>query len=265
VVAFGVCGWSLGRSGPDQLERAAELGFSLVHLDGDEVVRGDWLPDGPAAAAAFADAAERTGVGIAAVSPGRLNQLGLTSPDGSEEARACQQSITVAVAAAVTLGARLVFLPSFRNGQIPDDAGLRRTAEVVRWACDKAADHDLLIATENTLDVEGNLRLLAEVGRPNARILLDTLNPALWGHDVAAYTESLWLHLVDQVHVKDGRDGRMGNAALGDGQAGIEETVAVLRAHGFDGSLISENEYGGWAAGGATRDIAWLTRAFGTA
>ena len=48
----------------------------------------------------------------------------------------------------------------------------------------------------------------------------------------------------------------MGNAALGDGQAGIEATVAVLQAHGFEGSLISENDYAGEAAGGAARDIA---------
>lgn len=262
MVGIGVCGWSLGRSGPDQLARAAELGFGLIHLDGDEVVRGDWLPDGPAAATALATASARTGVGIAAVSPGRLNQLGLTSPQGSVEARACEQSIAVAIAAAAALGAPLVFLPSFRNGEIRDEAGLRRTAEVVRWTWDVAGDHDVQVATENTLDAAGNLRLLAMVDRPNARILLDTLNPALWGHDVAAYTEALWPHLADQVHVKDGRDGRMGNAPLGDGQADLAATVVVLRAHGFDGSVISENDYADEAADGAARDIAWVTRAF---
>ena len=101
------------------------------------------------------------------------------------------------------------------------------------------------------------------VDRPNARILLDTLNPALWGHDVATYVESLWPHLADQVHVKDGRDGKMGNADLGDGQAGLEATAAVLKALGFDGSLVSENDYQGDGAGGAARDIAWLTESFG--
>ena len=218
MVRIGVCHWSLDGPGPGALARASELGFSAMHLDGDELARDSWLPDGPAMAATYAEAAARTGVRITAVSPGRLNQLGLTSPDGSEAAASCERSIGVAIAAAGALGAPLVFLPSFRNGEIRDEAGLRRTAEVIRAACDIAARHGLLVATENTLSAADNLRLLALVDRPNARILLDTLNPALWGHDVATYVESLWPHLADQVHVKDGRDGKMGNAALAMGR-----------------------------------------------
>ena len=88
------------------------------------------------------------------------------------------------------------------------------------------------------------------IDRPNARVLLDTQNPALWGHDVAAYVERLWPRLANQVHVKDGRDGRMGNAVLGDGEAGVRRRPsAALRAHGFDGILISENDYTGEHAG----------------
>ena len=107
-------------------------------------------------------------------------------------------------------------------------------------------------------------RLLAIVDRPNARVFLDTQNPAQWGHDVPAYVDTLWPHLADQVHVKDGRDGRMGNAALGDGEAGFIATAAALVAHGFDGMLISENDYAGEAAGRAAGDVALLTGLFAT-
>ena len=263
MISIGVCQWSLDRHGPGALTRASELGFGVIHLDGDELARDSWLPDGPVMAATYAQAADATGVRIEAISPGRLNALGLTSPDGSEAASSCERSIAVAIAAATTLGAPLIFLPSFGNGEIRDEAGLRRTAEVLRWTCDAAADHGLLIATENTLGAADNMRLLDLVDRPNARILLDTLNPALWGHDVASYVESLWPHLADQVHVKDGRGGKMGNAALGDGEARLEATVAVLKTNGFDGSLVSENDYPGDGVG-AARDIAWLTESFGT-
>ena len=160
------------------------------------------------------------------------------------------------------LGAPLIFLPSFRNGEIRDEPGLRRTAEAVRAACDLAADHGVFVATENTLGAADNVRLLAMVDRPNARVFLDTQNPALWGHDVAAYVAELWPWLADQVHVKDGRDGRMGNAALGTGKAGFGATAAALVARGFAGSLISENEYTGEAIGTAAQDIATLTRLF---
>ena len=262
MIRFGVCQWSLDRRGPDALARAAELGFEAIHLDGGELVSGDWWPDGPAIAATYAEAAADTRVSIAAVAPGRLNQLGLTSPAGSEPARLCEQSIAVAIAAAARLGAPLIFLPSFANGEIRDEPGLRRTAEMMRATCDLAAEHGLLVATENTLSATDNLRLLGSVDRPNARVLLDTLNPALWGHHVAASVDALWPHLADQVHVKDGRDGQMGNAALGDGQAGFGATAAALEAHGFEGSLISENDYTGEHAGRAAQDVATLTRLF---
>jgi 2-epi-5-epi-valiolone 7-phosphate 2-epimerase len=264
MVSIGVCQWSLDARGPDALVRAAELGFSAIHLDGDDLAIGDWWPDGPGAAVAIEAASARTGVTIAAVAPGRLNQLGLTSPAGSEEARSCERSIAVAIHAAARLGASLIYLPSFVNGEIRDESGLRRTAEAMQGACDLAAADGLLVATENTLSATDNLRLLASVDRPNARVLLDTQNPALWGHDVAAYLDALWPHLANQVHVKDGRDGRMGNAPLGDGEAGFAATIAALKAHGFDGSLISENDYSGDAAGRAAHDVTLLTRSFPT-
>lgn len=263
MVTLGVCQWSLDRRGPDALARAAELGFTAMHLDGG-VLAGDWSPDGPAVAGTYSDAAEQAGVRIVAVAPGRLNELGLTSPAGSENARSCEGSITVAIRAAAHLGAPLIYLPSFVNGEIRDEDGMRRTAEVMRAACDLAADHGVSVATENTLSAADNLRLLAMVDRPNAQVLLDTQNPALWGHDVAAYVESLWPYLASQVHVKDGRDGQMGNAALGTGQAGFAATAATMKAHGFDGMLISENDYSGEAAGSAAQDVALLTALFPT-
>jgi len=261
MIRIGVCQWSLDRRGPDALARAAELGFSAIHLDGGELLSEGW-PDDPVVAARYEAAAADSGVTITAVAPGRLNQLGLTSPAGSDQARSCEGSIAVAINAARRLGAPLIYLPSFANGEIRDERGLRRTAEAMQAACDLAAEHGLLVATENTLGAADNLRLLAMVDRPNAQVLLDTQNPALWGHDVAAYVETLWPRLADQVHVKDGRDGGMGNAALGDGEAGFAATAAALKARGFGGSLISENDYAGEHAGRAAQDMATLTRLF---
>ena len=209
-------------------------------------------------------AAAATGVEIAAVAPARLNQLGLTSAAGSEAAKACEANIVVAIQAAAAFGAPLVYLPSFVNGEIRSESDLRRTAEAMQVACDRAAAHGLTVATENTLGAEDNLRLLAMIDRPNARVLLDTQNPALWGHDVADYAERLWPRLANQVHVKDGRDGRMGNATLGDGEAGVAATAAALKTLGFDGILISENDYTGEHASRAGRDLATLARWFGS-
>jgi sugar phosphate isomerase/epimerase len=139
---------------------------------------------------------------------------------------------------------------------------LQHTAEVLQAACDQAAPYALTLATENTLGLEDNLKLLAAVGRPNLRVLLDTQNPFMWGHAVPALVAGLWPHLSDQVHVKDGLGAEMGNAVLGQGEAGFLETAQALRARAFDGWLISENDYHGERRSLAARDIAVLAGLF---
>jgi 2-epi-5-epi-valiolone 7-phosphate 2-epimerase len=261
MIKCGVCQWSVDGAGVQALARAAELGFTAIHLDAGPL-DSDLLLDDPARLAAHRQAARESGVQIGAVSPSYLNDYGPTNPPSSESARRCQQLIEIAIGAAAQLGAPLVFVPSFRAGEIRDDTDLRRTAEVLQAACDLAAPHGLLVASENTLGVEGNLRLLELTGRDNLQVLLDTQNPVLWGHDTAALTAELWPHLSDQVHVKDGHDGQMGNAALGAGQSGFAATAAVLKAHGFAGTFISENDYLGENAGRAAQDLAALAALF---
>lgn len=54
-----------------------------------------------------------------------------------------------------------------------------------------------------------------------------------------------------------------GDAVLGEGEAGFLDTARALRANGFRGTLISENDYQGARAANAARDIAVLSAAFG--
>jgi hypothetical protein len=99
---------------------------SQLRLDDDEV-RERYLQAGRAC-----------GVRIGAIAGADLNHLGLTSPAGSRNARRCWDSIRIAIDAAADMDVAMVFLPSFRAGEIRDDAGLRRTAEMLAAACDYA-------------------------------------------------------------------------------------------------------------------------------
>jgi L-ribulose-5-phosphate 3-epimerase len=262
-VVVGVTQWSLDGRGADTVRRAAALGFEAIHLDSGEL-DGDLRLDDAAVRDAYLLAARESGVRIAAIAGGDLNALGLTSPRGSADARRCRDSIRIAIDAAADMGVPVVFLPSFRAGEIRDEADLRRTAEVLAEACDHVNGRAVTVATENTLDAAGNTRLLAAADRPDLRILLDTQNPFLWGHPVAPMVDALWPHLVDQVHVKDGRDGVMGDAALGEGESDFAATAGALRRHSFAGTVISENDYHGDRSSLAARDIATVAAAFRT-
>jgi 2-epi-5-epi-valiolone 7-phosphate 2-epimerase len=255
--AIGVTQWSLDGRGPETIERAAALGFETIHLSSG-ALDSDLRLDDDSVRDRYRRAADDCGVTIGAISGGDLNDLGLTSPAGSPEATRCELSIRIAIEAADDLHVPLVFLPSFRAGEIHDDAGLSRTAEVLAEACDFASGRPVTVATENTLSVDGNLRLLRATRRSDLRVLLDTQNPALWGHAVAPMVDGLWRYLVDQVHVKDGIDGVMGNAVLGEGDSGFAATMAALRRRGFAGALVSENDYHGGRSELARRDIAIL-------
>ena len=73
--------------------------------------------------------------------------------------------------------------------------------------------------------------------------------------------DALWPHLVDQVHVKDGRDGAMGDCRARRGRIGLRRTARrAAPARGFAGSAISENDYHGEAQALAARDIAIVAR-----
>jgi sugar phosphate isomerase/epimerase len=260
--AIGVTAWSVDGHGPAAVHRAADLGFETIHLDSGEL-DGDLRLDDDAVREGYVRALRERGVTIGAIAPGDLNDLGLTSPAGSRAASRCWDSITVAIDAAAEMLVPVVFLPSFRAGEIRDDAGLRRTAEVLAAACAYVGRRAVTVATENTLDAEGNLRLLEAAARPELRILLDTQNPALWGHKVPAMVDALWPHLAPELHVKDGMDGSMGNAILGEGDSGFLSTATALRRHGYTGALVSENDYHGARSVKAGRDIAILAHAFG--
>jgi L-ribulose-5-phosphate 3-epimerase len=261
-IRIGVTQWSVDGEGPDALHRAAALGFEAMHLSSGEPEDAQTLDD-VSLRDGYLQAARDTGVAISAIAPGGLNDLGLTSPSDSPNARACWDSIRIAIDAAVEMDVPLVFLPSFRAGEIRDARDMRRTAELLASACDYVAGRPVSIATENTLGADGNLRLLAGAGRPDLRVLLDTQNPALWGHRVAFLIDALWPHLADQVHAKDGRDGEMGNTLLGEGEASFLESAGALRDRGFAGAVISENDYHGERSHLAARDIQVMTQAFG--
>lgn len=257
-VRFGVTAWRLEAPGPEALAVAARLGLDCVQVELGVPGREDYLPR---ALAAWRCAAGRSGVRITGVGAKVVNDLGLVEPEHSPEARRCRDVMDAAVDAAAQLGVGYVFFPSFRRSRIHDDIGLHRTAAALGRACRRAVAAGIQIGSENSLGAADNVRLLEAVREPNFRIAADTYNPGLFGHDVPELLRVLRPHLADQVHVKDGRDGVMGNVPLGEGDGRVGAALEALRAGGFAGALLLENDYRGAAGEDALRaDLTRLRR-----
>jgi sugar phosphate isomerase/epimerase len=254
MINIGVAQWCLDYQGVNAVFRAASLRLSAIQIDvgGDE---GAPFLDSAVVQSAYLQAVKETGVEISAIGANALNDYGMTSPVTSKSSNECWNLIQLAIDGAKNMGVKLVFLPSFAKGEIRDEIGLLRTAELLDRACSVAAKYHILIATENTLGIEGNLKLLKYVDQPNLKILLDTLNPALWGHQVPELVRGLREYLCSQIHAKDGVGGGMGNTLLNTGEANFSETIEALLASDFQGLLILENEYKQQTENRIKRDI----------
>ncbi|MBS1789638.1 MAG: TIM barrel protein [Acidobacteria bacterium] len=261
MVRIGVAQWCLDRNGVDAVYRAAELGFAALQVDAGEPSGSPFL-SAPGIRRAYLQAAQDTGIEISAIAVNVLNSLGLKSPKGSKESKQCWDSIQLAIESAAAMNIHLVFLPSFENGEICIKDDLMNTAEALRKACEYAEGSPLEIASENTLGVADNLKLITTVCHPKMKILIDTLNPVLWGHRTVDLIKGLRHYLCNQVHAKDGLGGEMGNAALTTGQANFAESSRLLRELGFSGYLILENEYGQEAELRVARDLTVIRQLF---
>ncbi|MEE1756451.1 sugar phosphate isomerase/epimerase family protein [Streptomyces sp. SP18CS02] len=251
----GLAGWRL----PVEHARAVELtrrsGADGLQLDLGGPGRGARLDD-PATLDEVRSAAAAHGVELLAVSGNTLNDIGLTAPEGTDDARRARRTLIRVLDAAHALGAPLAFVPSFRRSAIDGPRALRRTVSVLSWAAGEAADRGLSLANENDLAPDRARALAEEIGSPAFRLLLDTYNPRVAGVDVLALVEATAGLLAPQVHLKDGVDGVAGQVPLGDGDGRVAEALAALRKRDFAPyALVLENDYRDGGTERLARDI----------
>lgn len=236
---IGVAQWRLDCSGAAALYRAAQLGFTAIHVDAGDGNDSPFLYD-TAILRSYQNACKETSISITGIAVNVLNRYGLYN---TENAHRSWQAIQSAIDAAAALEVHLVFLPSFHKSEIHNRDELLRTAEVLRRACLYGAGQQVFIATENSLGTKESFELIQQVEQPNFRLLFDTQNPVLWGHKPEELIEELHTFFCNQIHVKDGQGGMMGNTLLTKGLANIPATLQALQEAHFSGDIILENDY----------------------
>ncbi len=256
MIRFGVCQWIMDCSGVEALPRAAELGFEGIQLG---IAEENRAIHEPALQNAYLRASQETGVAIVGFGINSMNVLPLFSPPDSDEGRRCHDLMRSALDTALAMGVGLVYCPGFFDAEIRTDEQLQRAAAMLRRGCEHIEGQPVLLATENTLDAARNLRLLELVDHPSLRVLIDSYNPVLYGHQAAALLHDLPARYQSkQMHAKDGRNQVMGNVPLGQGEGRFEDFVQALKDLGFEGWLISETDYRSNADELAAADLATM-------
>jgi L-ribulose-5-phosphate 3-epimerase len=224
---IGACDWSLGkRCDPAALDIAKQIGLDGVQVD-LHAAAGDMPLRRPEVQKLYLEAAKRTGLEIASLAIGEMNNVPLKS-----DPRAAQwlaQGIDVCKA----LGLRIVMPACFNRG----DLDMSKTAEidhlvgVLRDVAPKAEKQGITIGLEDYLSAEDNMRIIDRVGSPAVRVYYDVGNSTDKGRDVLKEIRTLGRRkLICEFHFKDG------NSMLGQGRIDFRQVRKAL----------DDIEYSGW-------------------
>jgi sugar phosphate isomerase/epimerase len=195
---IGACDWSLGKqSDPAAFDVARQIGLDGVQISLG-TVQNDMHLRRPEVQKAYVEAARRTGLEMASVAIGEMNQVPLKS-----DPRAAQW-LADSIDVCKSLGLTISMAACFYHG----DLDLSKTAEidhlvgVLKDIAPKAEKQGIRIGLESYLSAEDNMRLLEGVGSPAVMVYYDVGNSTDKGRDV--YREIRLLgKLICELHAKD--------------------------------------------------------------
>ncbi len=230
---IGMCDWSIGcRAELSAFERAAQIG-----LDGMQVSMGD--RDGkdncrlrqPERQKEYLAASAKSGIAICSVALGVLNQVPLKSEPHT--------AIWALDAIEVTknLKAGNLMLVFFGKGQLhaEDATEMQRVIRVLKELAPRAEKAGVILALENTISAEDNLKVIEAVGSKAVQVYYDAYNLMKEGKDPAREIRTLGKKNICQLHFKEG------NSYLGKtGQMNWPAIVAALKEIGYDGWITLE-------------------------
>lgn len=138
--------------------------------------------------------------------------------------------VSEGIEATKALDVQVMLLPFFGNGALETQADKDRVADILRELGPAAEKAKVILALENTISAEDNVRIIERAKSKAVRIYYDTYNSHKQGFDI--YKEIRWLtnKRIAQIHFKD-------KAYLGEGEIDFNR---VLRS-------LADADYNSWA------------------
>jgi len=230
-IKVGMCDWSLKGGKPSDFDLAKQIG-----LDGVQVSVG--FPDNqlwlrrPEVQKEYLEAARKTGLAIASVAMGVLNEVPLMS-----EPRAALW-VADTIEATRNLSAGCILLAFFSKGELKEEntADMRRVTEVLAELAPRAEKAGVILGVESYLTAEANLKILEAVKSKYVQVYYDFFNSGVTKkHDALKEIRLLGRDRICQVHFKEG-------AHLLGGSKEIDwpAIVATLKEIGYRGWIVLE-------------------------
>lgn len=241
-IKIGICEWSLPIDGPNCFDMAKEVGLEGVQIDLGRSKRGFPLSK-KIVQNLYLTVAKKNHLSIPSIAVRELDDIGMLYPIGSIERSIAEKAIMKAIDAANSMGIEIVMLPNFDKSDIRTKNDITEASILFRNACDLAYSKGIIIAVENLLSADDTILLFKIVNKPNFKLYFDSQNYYLnKGFDTPELLSNL-IHLVCQVHLKDGKNGCLSGALLGDGDTNFYKTFEILKEYDYSGWVILENYY----------------------
>jgi L-ribulose-5-phosphate 3-epimerase len=141
-----------------------------------------------------------------------------------------QQWVSEGIEATKALDVQVMLLPFFGRGALETQQEKDYVADVLRELAPAAEKAKVILALENTISAEDNVRIMDRAKSKAVKVYYDTYNSHKQGFDI--YKEIRWLtsKRIAQIHFKD-------KAYLGEGEVDFNR---VLRS-------LADADYGSWA------------------
>jgi sugar phosphate isomerase/epimerase len=230
VFKIGACDWSLGKlADVSALDLAKEIGLDGVQISlGTEANRMSLRT--AEVQARYQAAAQRTGVQLASLAIGELNNVPFKSDPRTIE------WVTDSITAARALGREVVLLAFFAKGDLKGDAaGTKEVVRRLKEIAPRAEQAGVILGIESWLSAEEHMEILDAVGSKAVQVYYDVANSEKMGYDI--YREIRWLgkkQVICEFHMKE--NGQL----LGQGRVDFARVRAAIDDIGYRGWMQIE-------------------------
>ena len=215
--------------GIDACQTAKKEGLDVVQLAFPFRPGGENDFRDPDVCARYREKSLETGVEICSLAMGEFNGHPFWKEDDAESL------VSECIAAMTRLGVKNVLFGFFGEATLDSDDKMNETIRRLKNLAPKAADAQVTLAVESTLDAEGHLRILEGVDSPAVKVYYDPGNMIHRFPDTDAIVADI-LKLTDriaEVHAKDA-------GLLGKGKIDYGKILAAYRKANYFGPQVLE-------------------------
>ncbi|MGI6152870.1 MAG: sugar phosphate isomerase/epimerase family protein [Christensenellaceae bacterium] len=248
-VKYGITEWGLPGTGRYTVKFTAEAGLQGLQLDFGTYEGGYFMAQKRMMDAYMEDGA-KYGVEFPSLVLNDLGKHGFVDGPESPDYEIAMDQVWTGLNCVKYMGIDTLMVPQFWANEITDDKKFDNAVKVFKQVCEKAAEDNITIMSETTLNADRMLDQLQAVDMPNLFAFYDSQNYDFFkGYDQKETLDKLYPYIGTQLHVKSsvGHDweegGVLSGALLWEAESKFKITEEKLKKEDYSGWIILEDYY----------------------